>query len=205
MELKAIVEEATAANIHVMAHAYTPRAILNSVKAGIRSIEHGNLLNKEAAEAMAENGTFLVPTLVTYDALTKEGKNEGLTQDMVSKVHDVLDAGKRSIGIAHNAGVTMCYGSDLLSDMRKYQLTVLALMEEAGLSPIDGLRCATTNAALLLGMESQIGTIEEGKCADIVIIKENPLLSTIVFDQWEENYVAVLKQGKLHSRRRRQH
>eukprot|EP00977_Amphora_coffeiformis_P016093 scaffold4884_cov165-Amphora_coffeaeformis.AAC.3 len=78
MELKAIVEEADAANIQVMAHAYTPRAIINSVRAGIRSIEHGNLLNEEAAKIMAENGTYLVPTLATYLALAKEGVKNGL-------------------------------------------------------------------------------------------------------------------------------
>jgi imidazolonepropionase-like amidohydrolase len=73
MELKAIVEEATAANIHAMAHAYTPRAIMNCVNAGVKSIEHGNLLNNEAAQAMKRAGTYLAQKLAAYDALAKEG------------------------------------------------------------------------------------------------------------------------------------
>lgn len=197
MELKAIVEEATAANIHVMAHAYTPRAIINSVKAGVKSIEHGNLLDEESAKVMAKAGTYLVPTLATYDALAKEGKKDGLSEEMARKIYDVLDAGKRSIGIAKDNGVVMCYGSDLLSEMRKYQLSGLSMMEDSGLPAIDVIRSVTSNAASLLGMEAEIGSIEVGKIADMIIIRKNPLESTRLFDNWEENYVSVIKQGRI--------
>lgn len=197
MELKAIVEEATAANVHAMAHAYTPRAIINSVKAGVKSIEHGNLLDEESAKVMAKAGTYLVPTLATYDALAKEGKKDGLSEEMAKKIYDVLDAGKRSIRIAKGNGVVMCYGSDLLSEMRKYQLSGLAMMEDAGLPAIDVIRSVTSNDASLLGMELEIGSVEVGKIADMIIIRKNPLLSTKIFDDWEENYVSVLKQGRI--------
>ena len=190
MELKAIVEEATAANIHVMAHAYTPKAILNCVKAGIKSIEHGNLLNEEAAKSMNKAGTYLVPTLATYDALAKEGKKDGLNEDMEKKIYDVLDAGKKSIGIAKRANVTMCYGSDLLAGMRKYQLSGLSLLNEAGLSPLEVIRSATINAANLIELQDEIGSIEIGKYADVLVLDRNPF-QTIT--NW--SYKAVIQQG----------
>ena len=198
MELCAIVEEATAANIHVMAHAYTPRAIINSVKAGIKSIEHGNLIDQEAAQFMAKHGTYLVPTLATYDALAKEGIKNGLSQDMIAKVDNVLDAGKRAIRIAQEGGVTMCYGSDLLADMRQYQLTGLGLLEESGMAPLHVLQSATINAAKLTGLDDEIGTVQVGKVADLVVLKKNPLQSSMrtVFGDWEENYLAVFRAGQ---------
>ena len=197
-ELKAIVEEADAANIHVMAHAYTPRAIINSVKAGIKSIEHGNLLDMEAAQFMADKGTYLVPTLATYDALAKEGVLNGLSKEMISKVDDVLEAGKRAIAIAQDAGVMICYGADLLADMRKYQLSGLGILEQSGMSPLHVLQSATISAARLIDLEKEIGTIEEGKVADMIVLKENPLISSMatVFGNWEENHLAVFRAGR---------
>ena len=195
-ELKAIVEEAMAANIHVLAHAYTPKAIINCINAGVKSIEHGNLLNAEVASAMKGAGTFFVPTLATYEALVKEGKKEGLSDDMARKIYEVLDAGKESIGIAKKEQVTMCYGSDLLANMRKYQLTGLGLMEDAGLSTAEVIRTATINAANLLGLVQEIGSIEVGKHADLLVLSQNPFDTTRVFNDWRSNYVAVLRKGE---------
>jgi imidazolonepropionase-like amidohydrolase len=198
-ELTSIVEEAEAASVYVMAHAYTPRAIMNAVLAGVKSIEHGNLLNEESAKAMADAGTFLVPTLVTYHALAEEGASQGLTPEMVSKIDFVLEAGKRSIGIAKNAGVCMSFGSDLLGEMHRHQLRGLALMEDAGLTPLEVIRCATVNAALLINLQDEIGVIKEGATADLLILTKNPLLSTRVFsEEWEECCIAVLKSGRMY-------
>lgn len=197
MELKAIVEEADAANIHVMAHDYTPKAIINSVKAGIKSIEHGNLLDKEAAQLMAKHGTYLVPTLATYHALAREGIQNGLSEDMVAKVDSVLEAGKRSIKIAQEVGIPICYASDLLAEMRVHQLTGLALLEASGMSPLEVLQSATITAAQLLELDNEIGTVEEGKAADLLVLKCNPLESIAnTFNKWEENYVAVFRAGR---------
>jgi imidazolonepropionase-like amidohydrolase len=121
---------------------------------------------------------------------------EGLSEDMAKKVYGVLDAGKQSIGIAQKEKITMCYGSDLLANMRKYQLTGLRLMEEAGLSTVEVIRTATINAANLLGLEQKIGSIEVGKDADIVVLTQNPFLTTTVFDNWNDNYIAVLRLGE---------
>ena len=88
-----------------MAHAYTPEAIARCVRLGVRSIEHGNLIDQETAALMARAGAFLVPTLVTYEALHREGKQWGLPQVSIDKIHDVREAGLQSLEWAKTAGV----------------------------------------------------------------------------------------------------
>lgn len=144
---------------------------------------------------MAQLGTFLVPTLATYDALAKEGVQNGLSEEMISKVDDVLEAGKRSIGIAMRENVTICYGSDLLADMRKYQLSGLGLLEECGMSALQVLQSATIHAARLVGLETQIGTIEEGRVADLILLQDNPLLSTTAIDN-PKSFLSVFRAGE---------
>jgi len=116
-EITAAVEEAEAADVYVMAHAYTPRAIARAVRCGVRSIEHGNLIDAETVALMTERGTFLVPTLSTYDALAREGLQAGLPADIHGKVFEVLDAGQKALEIAHRGGVELVYGTDLLGSM----------------------------------------------------------------------------------------
>jgi len=201
-ELEAVVEEAEAAGLYVMAHAYTPLSIAKAVEAGVRSIEHGNLLDEKSAKFMAESGAFLVPTLATYDALSKEGADHGMDdENMLAKVEEVLGAGKASIGIAKKAGVKIAYGSDLLGEMRKQQLNGLVLMEEAGMSSLEVLQSATIRAAQLLNLEDTIGSVEPGKVADLLVIRQNPIKATMktIFDgeDYDDNYVALIQNGKI--------
>ena len=196
-ELKAIVEEATAANIPVMAHAYTPRAIINAVKAGVASIEHGNLLDDASATAMAEAGTFLVPTLLTYEMLKKDGLAQGLTPDMVAKVDDVLEAGKRSIQVAKNHHVKMAFGTDCLAEMREPQLDQFRLLEEAGMTPTEILKSATCSAAELIDRQGELGVLAKGAIADVLVVNANPLDSIQVFQQWNDSCYAIFKDGRL--------
>ena len=88
-ELIAIVEEASNANTYVMAHAYTPRAISRAVRCGVRTIEHGNLVDREAALVMKEHGAYMVPTLITYEGLANDGERYGLPSDSVKKIATV--------------------------------------------------------------------------------------------------------------------
>ena len=113
-EMRAAVEEAEAANRYVAAHAYTARAINRALEAGVRSIEHGNLLDDESLRLFLEKDAFLVPTLVTYWALKEEGRSFGLTEEMWAKVDSVLTSGLEAIARAHEAGVKMAFGTDLL-------------------------------------------------------------------------------------------
>ena len=129
-EIDAVVEEATAANLYVMAHAYTARAINRLIVRGVRTIEHGNLMDEESARLFNAHDAYLVPTLVTYHALATEGVKNGLAVNLLSKLDEVLDAGMRALELAQRSGVTMVFGTDLLGDMHRHQLNEFNLRRD---------------------------------------------------------------------------
>ncbi|MER6529603.1 amidohydrolase family protein [Streptomyces sp. NPDC001508] len=173
-ELRAVVEEARAANRYVAAHAYTARAVNRALRAGVRSIEHGNLLDDHSVELFVEQGAYLVPTLVTYWALKQEGMAHGLPEANWRKVDEVLDAGLTSLERAARGGVKLVYGTDLLGGMHKHQNQEFRLRAQVQ-DPIDVIRAATSNAAELVGMAGQIGTLEPGAQADLLVLDGDPL------------------------------
>src|ERR1700755_2561565 len=113
-EIRVVVEEATRRGSYVAAHAYSAEAIAVAVANGVRSIEHGNLLDAPAAALMAEQGAFLVPTLVTYDAMERRGAELGLAPVAQAKNREVLDAGRTAIRLAREAGVRIGFETDLM-------------------------------------------------------------------------------------------
>jgi imidazolonepropionase-like amidohydrolase len=173
-ELRAIVEEAQAANRYVAAHAYTARAVNRALQAGVRSVEHGNLLDDRSVELLVEHDAFLVPTLVTYWALKEEGLTHGLPESSWRKVDEVLDAGMAALERAARGGVKLAYGSDLLGGMHRHQNQEFRLRREIQ-DPIDVIRAATSNAAELLGMTGEIGTLAPGAHADVLVLDGDPL------------------------------
>ncbi len=196
-EIKAAVEEAEAASIYVMAHAYTARAINRALDCGVRSIEHGNLLDESSVDKFLEHDAFLVPTLATYHALAEEGVKVGLPADMHAKIFDVLDAGSRALELAHRRGVKLVYGSDLLGAMHKRQLTEFALRGEVQ-KPIDVIRAATTNAAALFRLEGEIGVVAPGARADLLAVDGNPLEDLGVLQDPERRLKLIMKDGTIH-------
>eukprot|EP00192_Tetraselmis_astigmatica_P012356 CAMPEP_0117655430 /NCGR_PEP_ID=MMETSP0804-20121206/4275_1 /TAXON_ID=1074897 /ORGANISM="Tetraselmis astigmatica, Strain CCMP880" /LENGTH=427 /DNA_ID=CAMNT_0005461781 /DNA_START=100 /DNA_END=1383 /DNA_ORIENTATION=+ len=194
-ELEAIVEEAEAAGSYVCAHAYTPKAIVRALRAGVRSIEHGNFLDAECAREMATRGAFLVSTTITYHALKSEGEKAGMAPDLVQKVGDLVERGLESIQLADNHGVKMCYGSDLLGAMHCHQLKELELRRRVQ-EPIEILRSATVNCAELFGMQGLIGEVAPGHFADLLVLSFDPLVE---FEKLYEgdNVEAVFKEGRL--------
>ncbi|MET4134369.1 amidohydrolase family protein [Pseudarthrobacter sp. PvP090] len=197
-EIEAAVEEATAANRYVTAHAYTGRAINRALRAGVRGIEHGNLLDDESLELFKEFNAFLTMNLVTYWALEREGRNFGLSQENWEKVAAVLDGGYEALGKAHEAGVNLAYGSDLLGGMQVHQAKEFAIRGKV-MPAIDVIRSATTTAAALLQREGELGTIAVGAYGDFVITSEDPLNDLTVLAETRLDYViqsgAVVKRG----------
>jgi len=192
-ELAAICEEAESANTYVMAHAYSPRAITRAVRAGVRSIEHGNLLDEDTAQVMKEEGAFLVPTLVTYAVLGEEGARLGWSAAMLGKLERVRDRGQQAIAIARAAGVPVAFGTDLLGHMHDRQMGEFAL--RAGVqSPAEILQSATHVAAQLLRAEGQIGTLSPGALADVLLVDGDPTTSV---DLWADPAAGIrlLMQG----------
>lgn len=194
-ELRAVVEEAEAANRYVAAHAYTARAVNRALEAGIRSIEHGNLLDDDSVRLFAEHEAFLVPTLVTYWALKKEGPEFGLPADSHRKVDEVLGAGLAALERAARGGVRTVYGSDLLGGMHRHQNEEFRIRAEVQ-DPIDVIRAATSTAAELLGLQGEIGTLETGAYADLVVLRGDPL-ADIGFLADPANVAGVVQGGAV--------
>ncbi len=196
-EIDAVVEEATAANIHVMAHAYTARAINRLIEHGVRTIEHGNLLDEESCELFLKHGAFLTPTMATYDALAKEGVEAGMAPELQRKTFDVLDAGYRALELAHSKGVRMVYGSDLLGSMQRHQLNEFNIRK--AVVPADELiRAATCTAAEAFQREGEFGVVEAGARADLLVVEANPLDDVTVLTEPEKNLSAIVKGGRFY-------
>src|ERR1700751_1042017 len=141
-EIEAAVDEATRWGTYVCAHAYSAKAIERAVSAGVRTIEHGNLIDAPTATLMAERGAYLVPTLVAYDALKRRGPDYGLSGYSLAKNELVLHAGLRSLEIARAAGVRIGFGSDLLGQLQNDHCHEFMLRREAMTAP-EIIRSAT--------------------------------------------------------------
>ncbi|TDT79376.1 imidazolonepropionase-like amidohydrolase [Arthrobacter sp. AG258] len=195
-EMRAAVEEAEAANRYVAAHAYTARAINRALESGVRSIEHGNLLDDESLRLFLEKDAFLVPTLVTYWALKEEGKEFGLTEEMWAKVDSVLSSGLEAIARAHEAGVKMVYGSDLLGGMHRHQNEQFRLLGKVQ-PAIDAIRSATTTAAELLGRPGELGVIAPGADADVLVLSADPVEDIAVLADIADHLEYVVQDGTV--------
>jgi len=178
-ELDAIVIEATALGMFVMAHAQATDGIKSAIRAGIRSIEHGIFLDAEAIEMMLDKGTWLVPTLVAPKAVI-DAAEMGLSvpESSVQKAKEVMEVHKESFTQAVKAGVKIAMGTDSGVGPHGNNLEELYLMEQGGMPIYDVLAATTSSAAKLLGWDEQLGTIEPGKRADLVVL-EGPLGSTL--------------------------
>ncbi|WP_417624311.1 amidohydrolase family protein [Paremcibacter congregatus] len=173
-ELEAIVDEAHRRRTYVVAHAYTAEAIKRAVIAGVRTIEHGNLIDEEAAGLMAEKGVYLVPTLVTYEAIAQHGKTHAAPESMLAKLQEVREAGVQAIDICRKAGVKIGFGTDLLGELHEYQLDELMIRQKID-TPFDTLHSATAINAEIIGMKDKLGCIRKEAYADLLIIEGNPL------------------------------
>lgn len=172
-EIRAVTAEAERRGSYVAAHAYSPEAIRHSVDNGVRSIEHGNLLDEATAAVMAASGAFLVPTLAAYDAMERRGAEVGMASISRHKNREVLDAGCRAVELARAAGVRVGFGTDLMGRLEDEQLNGLRLQVEVD-GPLLALRSATSVNAELLG-RADLGRVQPGCAADLLIVDGNPL------------------------------
>ena len=171
-EIRAVVDEAQRRGSYVTAHSYSPEAIIHSVENGVRCIEHGNLLDKPSAEAMAKHGAYLVPTLAAYDAMARRGDEIQLTDVGKQKNAEVLDAGVKAIEIAHKHGIKIGFGSDLMGNLHHDQLQGIRLQHEVQ-SVYELLKSLTSVNAEILQMPD-VGEIKVGAFGDLIIYGGNP-------------------------------
>lgn len=194
-EITAACEEATAANTYVMAHAYSPRSITRAVQCGVRTIEHGNLLDEATAKVMKSHGAYLVPTLATYAVLAEEGKRLLWSDEMLGKLDRVKDAGTKAIAIAKAEGVPIAFGTDLLGAMHPQQAIEWRLRSTVQ-TPVEILQSATSVAAKVLNQDGKLGVIAPGAHADLVVVDGDPTQDILLMCDPEKTLVGVMKAGK---------
>jgi imidazolonepropionase-like amidohydrolase len=198
-EVRAIVEEARAWHTYVMAHAYSPEAIRRSIDFGVRSIEHANLIDRATAEHVASVGAFVVPTLVTYDALHRFGAELGFPEVSMGKLGEVREAGLSSLEILQRAGVKIGFGTDLLGPMHRHQSREFVIRAEA-MAPFDIIRSATLVNADLLNRAGEIGVIAPGTRADLIGVDGDPLADISLLDGQGEHLTHIMKNGVFYKR-----
>lgn len=181
-EVRAIADEATRRGSYVAAHAYSPEAIRHAVANGVRSIEHGNLLDDATARLMVDQGAVLVPTLVTYQAMAKHGKALGMAQVGLEKNALVLEAGLAAVERAMGAGVHVGFGTDLMGVLEGEQLRGLEVQHEAQ-GTLELLRSVTSRNAMILGDE-RYGRIAPGSIGDLLILGGDPFATPSIL--WRE-------------------
>lgn len=196
-ELKAAVFEAESAGKYVSAHVYSVRSILNCLTAGVRSIEHGNLLDEGAAQDIKEAGAFLVPTLATYEMMSRMGKDLGVPENNIRKMNEARELGLEALEIANRTGVKIGSGSDLLGPMQCYKGVELELKSRV-LGPMGAIIASTKTNAELVRREKDLGTIEGGKLADLILIDGNPLEDISVLQLYQEKITMIMKEGSLY-------
>jgi len=193
-EIKAIVEEAQSHQTYVMAHAYTAKAISRVVELGIRTIEHGNLIDDATAELMARHGAYAVPTLVTYDAMSKVGAKAGIGESTLLKNEAVRIQGLRALEILKRHGVKIGLGSDLLGDMHEFQSDELSIRAEI-VGAFETICQATAIGAEIVGMQGRLGVVATDAIADLLVVDGDPTQNIHLLTGQGERIAAVMKAG----------
>jgi imidazolonepropionase-like amidohydrolase len=199
-EVAAAVEEAHAFGRYVCAHAYTPQAITRAATAGVRTIEHGNLIDDASAKLMSEKGMFLVANLVTYFEMKNRAAEYGMSAEMLAKNDLVIDGALRSLEICKRHGIPVAYGTDLLGQLQMAQSEEFTLRARV-LSPAEIIRSATTIGAQVVRMEGKLGCLKAGAFADLLVVDGNPLKDLALLGDQGKHLSLIMKAGALHKNR----
>ena len=192
-EIRAAVEEAVLYETHVAAHAHGAEGIKRAVRAGVRSIEHGSLMDDESIALMAEHGTFLVADVWMGDWSIEQGEREGWSPDVMRKLRETTDVQREGFAKAVEAGVRIAFGTDSGTYPHGMNANQFAPMVKYGMSPLEAIRSATVVAAELLGWSDRVGALEPGLFADLVavegdVMNDVDLLTDVAF---------VMKGGRV--------
>jgi imidazolonepropionase-like amidohydrolase len=181
-ELSAVVDVASAKGVPTAAHAHGREGIVNAVEAGITSVEHGSFMDREAAEALADRGTYWVPTASALHHILERGTEAGIPAEAVAKAEDAADSHAAAFEHAAAAGVDVAMGTDAGTPFNRFADVPreLELLADRGLSPAETLAAATTNAADLLGLDD-VGLVREGYAADLVVLDGDPTADPTVW------------------------
>jgi imidazolonepropionase-like amidohydrolase len=193
------VDEADRAGSYVAAHCHPKEAVRRAAALGVKSIEHGTLIDQETAEYAAKQGSFVVPTISTIVALFEEGEKLGFPKPSMEKLRRVADSSLSSLEIMKRAGVKMGFGTDLLGPLHVRQSTEFTLRAKV-LPTIDVLRSACAINAELLGQTGRLGCIRQGAAADLLVLDGNPLDDISVLGSGGGRIPVIMKDGRFHKR-----
>jgi len=192
-ELRAAVEECALAQTFVAAHAHGAEGIKRAVRAGVRSIEHGSLMDDEAIELMAEHGTYLVADMYDGDYMLQEGPALGYTEEVLGKTRLTNDAQREGFTKCVKAGVRIANGTDSGIAPHGWNARNLALYVRFGLTPMQAIQSATRWAAELMGWEDRVGTIAPHTFADLIAVPGDPSDDVTLL----EDVPFVMKGGRI--------
>jgi imidazolonepropionase-like amidohydrolase len=191
-EIKTIVSTAKDYGFTVAAHAHGAEGMKRAIRAGVTSIEHGTLMDDEAIELFKKYGTWYVPTITAGESVADSAKKAGYYPEVVAAKARVIGAQiKSTFAKAYKAGVKIAFGTDAGVFKHGQNWREFGYILEAGMPAMQAIKAATMNAAELLGMKDQLGSIEAGKLADIVAVNGDPLSDAKVFGK----VVFVMKDG----------
>ncbi|MEO6210015.1 MAG: amidohydrolase family protein [Gemmatimonadaceae bacterium] len=182
-ELNAIVTEAAQWGRKVAAHAHGAEAIKRATRAGVASIEHGGLVDEEGVRLMKEHGTYLVPHIYTDAYILDCGKELGLPEKIIEKERQLRKAQNVNWRRAIAAGVKMAFGTDAGVYPHGTNARQFKYLLELGLTPLQTIQMATSNAADLLGWQDRVGTLAPGAWADLIAVKGDPLSDVTVLER----------------------
>jgi imidazolonepropionase-like amidohydrolase len=196
-EIAAATDEARNFGRYVLAHAYSPEAITRAMNNGVRTIEHGNLIDDKAARLIKSKGGYMIANLVTYFTMKERAAQFGMTSDMLAKNDIVIEGALRSLEICKKAGVKVGYGTDLLGALQVDQ-SLEFIHRAKVLKPIEIIRQATTIGAEILRQEGKLGTVAPGAFADLIVVDGNPVKNLKLFLDQGKHIPAIMKAGKFH-------
>jgi imidazolonepropionase-like amidohydrolase len=196
-EIRAAVDETARRNTYVMAHAHTSAAVRRAVEYGVRSVEHGTLIDRETAKVVAAHGAFVVPTLVIIMTLWEHGPGLGFPAVSMAKLAEVKDAAVGALDILKSAGVQIGFGTDLLGPLHAYQSREFLLRSEV-LPSHDILMSATSVNATLLNRAGDLGVVAAGAIADLLVVDGNPLADLGLLQDEGRHLPVIMKAGTLH-------
>lgn len=198
-EIRAVVEEGAKMGKHTAAHAHGAEGIKNAVRAGVRSIEHGTLADEEALHMMAQRGVFLISTLCSNFWMVKAGSNNSIPQFMSQKAREISDIRRRNLQRAARMGVKIAMGTDAGTPYNfhgRNAMELTQLVEQNIMTPMQAITAATRTAAEAIDRLDCIGTLQRGKCADLLVLDRDPL-QDIRCLQEARHIHSVWKEGRM--------
>lgn len=195
-EIRAIVNECTERRTYVSAHCHPASAVRRCVEFGVRSIEHGTLIDDDTARFVAERGAYVVPTMAIIFALVEQGRALGFPPQSQAKVEQVFQQAISGLDAMRRAGVKVCFGTDLLGRTYTDQCREFTLRSEV-FTPIEILRQATSTAAEMMMLDGQIGCIAPGAQADLLLVDGNPLIDIGLLAADGRHLRAIVRAGEL--------